>query len=289
MKNSYNIVIAVCHPDDEVLWLGGLISGLSQYDFIKISVICLSGKDEHSLREKEFLQAKRLAQYDAGIVMGGPLRKATEPLPNLSNTLNEALLELSIAPKTIDLLMTHSPYGDEHQHPHHIQAFSEIKKWADKQKIPFGFFSFLPLPMLQHRSFLNTMKADRNLHIVNMSLCRMSFIQALVHRIFFNFSLPKYYLAFSINREMKLSLLNCYQSINIPAHLKGYAMSTSAIEGIYLYKETSMEIFHKLFDNLPLSSTDNVFIFKPTIIKRIYDRFQRRVFNKFRVRTCQPS
>lgn len=289
MKNIYNIVIVVCHPDDEVLWIGGLISGLSQYSFINITVICLSGKDDSSPRIKEFYQAQEMAKYKTGIIMGGPLRKATEPLPEISKTLEEAFFELNMDIKTVDCIITHPPYGDEHQHPHHIQAFYAVKNWSQKKSIAFGFFSFLTLPMLQHQSFLKHMACDANLHIVNISSCKASVSQQLIHKLFFRFDFPKYYLAFSINKKTKLALLNCYQSIDVEAHLNGYAMSSCAVEGLYLYEKASLTLFYKLLESLPFRSTNDVFIYFPTLFKRIYDRVKSGFSRKTRALICRLS
>ena len=66
----YRIVFVVCHPDDEAIWVGGLLHELSKFQNIRAYVICLSGRDPNSPREREFDQARREANYAGGVVMG---------------------------------------------------------------------------------------------------------------------------------------------------------------------------------------------------------------------------
>ena len=40
-----------------------------------------------------------------------------------------------------DVLITHSPDGDERKHPHHIRLYEFFRKYTKENNIPFGFFS----------------------------------------------------------------------------------------------------------------------------------------------------
>ena len=70
-----NIFFVVCHPDDESLWVGGLLNLLGEISFLNVFVICLSGKDTNSPRIKEFDEAIKFTSTVKGIVMGGVLGK----------------------------------------------------------------------------------------------------------------------------------------------------------------------------------------------------------------------
>jgi len=111
---NYNLLFVVCHPDDEALWVGGLVESLSTFQFLKVYVLCLSGVDAQSTRESEFYAARQVAGYTAGVVMGDRLRPATEPLTNIAYTVEHGIKKLNLEIGDISLLITHSPYGDEH-------------------------------------------------------------------------------------------------------------------------------------------------------------------------------
>ena len=60
-----------------------------------------------------------------------------------AKTVLKGLSILGLKINDIDLLITHSPFGDEHMNPHHIQASKELFEWTYAHKISFGFFSCL--------------------------------------------------------------------------------------------------------------------------------------------------
>src|SRR5258707_10277359 len=95
-RAKFNVLVVVCHPDDEVFWIGGTLHALSQFPEIRVSVICLSGADVGSPRQDEFHRAKACAGYHSGVVLGGKLRSAHEPLPTIAGTLEQGLKELNI-------------------------------------------------------------------------------------------------------------------------------------------------------------------------------------------------
>src|ERR1044071_5367010 len=165
------VVFFVCHPDDEALWVGGLVSGLGRFG-VEVSVICASGGGQGSVRAAEFQSAREGAGYKRGLVLGGPLRAANEPLPPLALTLEAGLTQLGIDPSEVALLVTHSPYGDEHRHPHHKQAYQELKQWAQGSRVPFGFFSCMPLPWLQHQPIAASLRRAHGLSLIGVFECR---------------------------------------------------------------------------------------------------------------------
>ena len=93
---KFNLVFAVCHPDDEALWVGGLLCELARLPFVNAYVVCLSGKDEQSPRMKEFEAARQVSGYSGGIILGFPLRPAPNPLPDTALTLREGLAFLKL-------------------------------------------------------------------------------------------------------------------------------------------------------------------------------------------------
>jgi LmbE family N-acetylglucosaminyl deacetylase len=248
---SYNLVFAVCHPDDEALWVGGLLCELARLPFIKAYVVCLSGNDSHSPRMGEFDAARESAGYAGGVILGFPLRPAPDPLPDTALTLQEGLARLDLLERDVDLVITHSSYGDEHKHPHHRQAFSEIGRWCARADIPFGYFSCLPLTWLRHLPFAVELRRLGTLHLLNASKCERIFsdrhYEADPDRSA-QFESPKYYLQFLTDAAAKTRMLNCYQSINLAQHERGYAMFTSACEAIYLSDDRAFAPWRAVID-----------------------------------------
>jgi LmbE family N-acetylglucosaminyl deacetylase len=259
----HTVVIAVCHPDDEVIWVGGLIAALSRYHFLRVLVICLSGNDPASPRVAEFAAARSVAGYERGVILGGPLRGANDPLPPLGPVLEEGLARLGVAHSDIALLITHPAHGDEHTHPHHRQAFADLSAWSAKEGVPFGFFSYMPLPHLCHRPMLQSMRRDRRFHVVNLAECELAWPGIFWRSL--NRRHPRYYLLFSVDPELKRRMLDCYRSINLDAHIDGYAMTTANVEGLYLCDSYAIKIFHELLDAMPPPAVHNALAEPPTI------------------------
>lgn len=245
-KRRQTILVAVCHPDDEVIWIGGLVAALSRYPFLRVLVICLSGNDPGSPRLAEFASAGVLAGYERGIVLGGPLRGANDPLPPLGAVLEEGLRRLGVAASDLDLLITHPAHGDEHTHPHHRQAYRELRQWSVRRDVPFAFFCHMPLPNLLHRPLLTAMRRDEGLHVVNLAACTPAPTRAGVEPC-----PARYYLQVSVDPRLKRRLIDCYVSIDIAAHTAGYAAITANVEGLYLCDWRGFAIVERVLDAMP--------------------------------------
>ena len=71
----------------------------------------------------------------------------------------------------IDLIITHSYYGDEKNHPGHITTHNFSKQYANQNNIPFSYFSILQIPNTIHTPLLNNCYRKNGLHLLNLSKC----------------------------------------------------------------------------------------------------------------------
>src|SRR5207253_2367150 len=100
------------------------------------------------------------------------LRPALEALPESDGLLERGLELLGLQPPEIALLVTHSPYGDEHVNPHHRQAHHELRRWAARRRVPFGFFTTVASPFAVHVPLLHDLRRFEKLHLLELARCR---------------------------------------------------------------------------------------------------------------------
>ena len=274
-QREINIVFVGCHPDDEAIWCGGLLYELSRFPFVRMHVICVSGKDEASRREAEFLSAKEVARYASGVVLGMPLRGANDPLPDVGVSVESGLKQIDLEKNKIDLVVTHSPYGDEHLHPHHVQAHFSVKSWAKKNKIPFGFFSILPIPHLIHKNILLQTRRKGTFQFLSVAKCCPA-----PSPLFYLFNLgswvvktrPKYFLQVLTDLEVKKRMLNCYQSVDLKVFENGYAAFTNPCESLYLQDKNGMKPFLEVMKLMEVNGSPILFngpVFLQKVARRL--------------------
>jgi LmbE family N-acetylglucosaminyl deacetylase len=260
---SVNVVFVVCHPDDESLWTGGILHGLAGFDVVRTYVVCLSGNDAASPRGAEFEAATGVAGVTAAVVLGRPLRPAGEPLPDIAATTREGLGRLGLKPSEIDLLVTHSPYGDEHLNPHHVQAYEELLRWTRAQRIPFAWFSVLPHPLLLHQPLMHGLRRHgASFHLLNLARCLPTPRLLLRLRdagLRERLRPPRYYLQFAGDQGAKRRMLECYQSIDLAEHEAGYAAFTSAVESLYLMDAGGLAAFKPIVRAMAPPGPANLF------------------------------
>jgi len=148
------ILLVTAHPDDEVIWLGSTLHELCKKPNAEVKVICLWGAMEKPGtmsavtpgfsdwdREKHFYEACRNQGYSKCKIFVDENFEASANEYQTDENLNIAF---NICLKDIgdyDVLITHSPDGDERKHPHHIRLYEFFRKFTLENNIPFGFFS----------------------------------------------------------------------------------------------------------------------------------------------------
>lgn len=257
---STRVVFVVCHPDDEALWAGGLISCLAGIKSFDVHVICISGANDPSPRKIEFGKAQKICGYFSGTVVGDTLGPASNPIKSLRDKISDGLHDLKITCSDIDLLFTHSPYGDEHAHPHHIQACEELYAWAKKHKVPFGFFSCVPLPNSYLKPELRNMKRLGSLQLLNYAMCKYSLTRKLFRWIEKRpWRYPILYTQWLVDGKAKERMLNCYNSVGLDQHMKGYAMFTSNVESLYVFDQRGVDVIKDLIQLMETPGSEDLF------------------------------
>ena len=242
------ILVVVAHPDDEAIWFGASLCGLVNDLHQQVTVLCISGHDPDSSREEEFKQSQIVAGFQCGKVLGGALRKASEPLPPIQNTLEIGLKQLNISLEQIDIVITHSPYGDEHRNPHHAQCFRSLLKWCESVNKPLAFFSTIPIPAGTLKPILRGLMRSNHFHVTNISRCIFGPIQRFKYaNASGSWTWPKFYFQFVGQSEKKLAMLGSYQSVNQLQFETGYGMYTCNAESLYVL---SLDGFNKMISIL---------------------------------------
>ena len=243
------------------MWIGGIINGFNKLTNLNIHVICLSGAEDKSPRKFEFQKVINLIGLTSGVVMGENLGPANIRLPVISNTVEAALIKLGLSVNQISLVITHSPYGDEHMHPHHSQACEEIYFWTSKFNIPFGCFSCIALPNSNLKPVLRSLKRSDSIQLLNYSWCKYGIIDQVI-RLFDKrkWRYPFLYTQWQIDGRVKRKMIECYQSINLKELDTGYVTATSSIETLYLFECRGVKVIDQIISKFEVPGSKDYFI-----------------------------
>jgi LmbE family N-acetylglucosaminyl deacetylase len=238
-----NLLYIVAHPDDESLWVGGTISALNKSEGYNTYVLCLWGLLEQpdEFREESFYKATEGCK-GSYVFMGGNGEHPIEP----------GLDVLKLSPKDVDLVITHPPYGDEHQHPHHKITHIESRGWANDHDVPLSCFSFFAMPFKYEQIAIRAKRND-DLHLLN--LFRVNKSDANRRFKFY----PDYFVQFLVNIKDRNDMLSNYKSIDVEEHKRGYFGWTSNCEGYYL-TDAGLDVFSELIDSMPTpTNSENLY------------------------------
>jgi LmbE family N-acetylglucosaminyl deacetylase len=241
------VLFVVAHPDDESLWVGGTLSGLSQFENIETYVMCITGRDDKA-RCSEFKKAMDIAKPTAYAIMGHDLpKKGGIALEEIPQFFNDGLIELGLEIGDIDLVITHPHYGDEHTHMNHMQLFYTMREITAQYQVPFACFSFMPMPYVKLCPILPDARRDKGLHLISIAKCELE-THKLTERL--SQTPPRFFVQLKVDEATKKEMLNCYQSINTEQHQKGYSAWDSYIENFYIFDEKGLKPFIDMYNTM---------------------------------------
>lgn len=118
------VAVVVAHPDDEVLWAGGLLLGHPEWS-IFVMTLC---RGEDPDRSERFRQS--LSRLGACGAMGN-LDDGVDQFPLSAARVQDAILTL-LPRRDFDLLLTHAPQGEYTWHRRHGEVSMAVRDlWRD--------------------------------------------------------------------------------------------------------------------------------------------------------------
>jgi hypothetical protein len=114
------VAIIVAHPDDEIIWCGGLILQNPDWDWTVLS-LCRADDPDRRPKFRTVCESLDMAGYIADLDDGNPL-KPINPMREIGRRVRELLPDADW-----NLFLTHGPRG-EYGHPRHIEIHNEVQR-----------------------------------------------------------------------------------------------------------------------------------------------------------------
>lgn len=130
-------LVVVAHPDDETLWMGGLMIRHPRWEW---HVLCLSRADDWD-RAPRF---RRVGKELGALFSISDLDDSPEPAP-LSAGLSEIKDRIRrLQEREFDLVFTHSPCGEYTYHVRHRQVYQAVCEMVASEELTeeFVFFAY---------------------------------------------------------------------------------------------------------------------------------------------------
>lgn len=252
-----NILITTAHPDDELIWFGSTLYELSKFPNINIYCICFWGILEKPGcmravtpgyqdidRKNQFYQVSKAMNFKSSYIITETKHEVIQKNKQTDFVINEeffnALNIINIDIKNIDLLITHSFYGDERKHPHHIRMYDFFSKFTLDNNIPFSFFSILKISYISHSSILRSTYRKDKLHLLSFDKIDNSKLDIT--------NKPQYCIEFQGNLDKKIEYLKLYKAVDFNKHYNDYFGFSMIAERLY-FNELAISKINEILKN----------------------------------------
>jgi len=244
-----NIILVTAHPDDEILWLGSTLYEFKKISNINIHIICLwaileppgcmksvaQGYKDID-RHEQFYDVIKYMNYDKSHIVFKTdypvIQRENQKDYIIEDTFTKALEKIEINITDISMIITHSNFGDERKHPHHIRMYDFFADYTLRKNIGFGFFSILKLQKTAHSSILKSTNRLNQLHLLSYDMVGQNDL----------INPPCYCIEFQGNLTIKNEALKLYKAIDYNKHYNDYMSFSVITERIY-FNEQARYVF----------------------------------------------
>lgn len=231
------VVAVTAHPDDEVIWFGGLLTLLARLG-CSVHVVCLwgalerpgsmsavaPGRQDIDRKDEFFVSVGVLGLSQSGIIIDScfPVDQSKPQSDDvLRFHLEEVIGSLGFDLRSIDMFVTHSPYGDERAHPHHIRVHEFVSGLVNRlggQGLVYP--SIVPFFGVVHSPVSRGIRRLDHFHLVGRYDCVAPAGAVSMHQLVYD-------------TGFKRLALDSYVTVDMQKHMNDYAMFTCPVECLY--------------------------------------------------------